>query len=314
MPPRVGRWADGTCHAGCVRWQRNGLLTLPALLLAVTACSPFTSTVAAARHPAPPAVSTTAPASSTAPRPVAPVSVKPTPTPAPSPTSSPVRPPAPAPVAAGSVVVLDPGHNGGNASHPAIVNAPVPDGRGGTKACNTTGTATNAGYPEHAFAWDVALRTRAKLVAAGVRVVLTRPDDTGVGPCVDVRGRMAGRIGAAAFVSIHGDGAAASGRGFHVITSSPPPAGPAMAADSAALAHSIRDAMRAVEPVSNYLGNDGLDLRPDLAGLNLNTVPAVYVECGNMRNATDAAWMSSAAGRDAVASRLAAGVLAFLGH
>ena len=40
------------------------------------------------------------------------------------------------------------------------INAPVPDGAGGTKPCNTTGTATNAGYPEHAFTWDMALRMR----------------------------------------------------------------------------------------------------------------------------------------------------------
>jgi N-acetylmuramoyl-L-alanine amidase len=66
--------------------------------------------------------------------------------------------------------------------------------------------------------------------------------------------------------------------------------------------------------VSNYLGSDGLDRRADLAGLNLSTVPAVYVECGNMRNATDATWMSRAPGRQALAARLAAGVLAFLGR
>ena len=36
------------------------------------------------------------------------------------------------------VVVLDPGHNGGNAAAPAAINRQVPDGRGGTKACNTT--------------------------------------------------------------------------------------------------------------------------------------------------------------------------------
>jgi N-acetylmuramoyl-L-alanine amidase len=64
--------------------------------------------------------------------------------------------------------------------------------------------------------------------------------------------------------------------------------------------------------VSDYVGTDGLDRRGDLAGLNLSTVPAVYVECGNMRNATDAAWMSSPDGRQAVAQQLAAGVLAFL--
>jgi N-acetylmuramoyl-L-alanine amidase len=212
------------------------------------------------------------------------------------------------------VVVLDPGHNGGNAAHPGTINAPVPDGRGGTKPCNTTGTATNAGYAEHSFTWDVALRMRARLTAAGVAVVLTRPDDVGVGPCVDVRGRMGAKVGAAAFVGIHGDGAAPGGRGFHVITSSPAPAGPRVAAASSALARTVRDSMTAVEPVSNYLGSAGLDPRSDLAGLNLNAVPAIYVECGNMRNASDAAWMSSAAGREAIAARLAAGVLRFLGR
>ena len=58
-----------------------------------------------------------------------------------------------------------------------------------------------------------------------------------------------------------------------------------MAARSTALAHAVRDAMTAVEPVSNYLGAQGLDPRGDLAGLNLSAVPAIYVECGNMRNA-----------------------------
>ncbi|MGH3920544.1 MAG: hypothetical protein ACRDSG_16145, partial [Pseudonocardiaceae bacterium] len=63
--------------------------------------------------------------------------------------------PAPPTTPAGITVVLDPGHNGANASHPAEINRPVPNGRGGTKPCNTTGTATNRGYPEHAFTWDV---------------------------------------------------------------------------------------------------------------------------------------------------------------
>jgi N-acetylmuramoyl-L-alanine amidase len=290
------------------------------LALALTACTPFSATTAAhgtaARETAaaPTAAAPTtaaAPSSSSAApsvRPVAPSHVPATvPAVAPRPAPAPRAPAAP-------VVVLDPGHNGGNASHPATINAPVPDGRGGTKPCNTTGTATNAGYPEHAFTWDVALRMRSLLQAAGVRVVMTRPDDVGVGPCVDVRGRLAGKVGAAAFVGIHGDGAAPGGHGFHVITSSLAPAGPRVGSASAGLARTIRDAMTAVEPVSTYLGRGGLDPRPDLAGLNLNTVPAVYVECGNMRNAGDAAWMSSASGREAVARRLAAGVLTFLGR
>jgi N-acetylmuramoyl-L-alanine amidase len=235
--------------------------------------------------------------------------------PAPAPAvPSPVPTPEPAPPSPAPVVVLDPGHNGGNAAHPEVVNAPVPDGGGGTKPCNTTGTATNAGYPEHAFTWDVALRTRDLLTAAGVQVVLSRQDDAGVGPCVDARGALGGQVGAAAFVGIHGDGAAPGGRGFHVITSSLAPAGPEVAAASTTLATRLRDSLTAVEPVSTYLGTDGLNVRADLAALNLATVPAVYVECGNMRNATDAAWMSSPDGRQALAARLAAGVLAFLGR
>jgi N-acetylmuramoyl-L-alanine amidase len=210
------------------------------------------------------------------------------------------------------VVVLDPGHNGGNAANPGVIGAPVPDGTGGTKPCNTTGTATDGGFPEHAFAWEIALLVRDRLTAAGLSVVLTRPDDNGIGPCVDVRGRLAGEVGAAAFVSIHADGAADSGRGFHVITSSLAPAGPQVAAGSAALATALRDALTAVLPPSDYAGTDGLDERPDLAGLNLNAVPAVYVECGNMRNAADAALLSSPAGRVALADEIAAGTLAFL--
>jgi N-acetylmuramoyl-L-alanine amidase len=242
--------------------------------------------------------------------PAAPSSAPPVSTPPPSPTAvPPATPTAPPPV-----VVLDPGHNGGNAANPALINAPVPDGAGGTKPCNTTGTATDAGYPEHAFTWDVALRTRDLLTAAGVQVVLSRSDDAGVGPCVDARGALGGQVGAAAFVGIHGDGAAAGRRGFHVITSSLDPAGADVAAASNGLAAHLRDALTAVEPVSDYVGTDGLNRRDDLAGLNLSTVPAVYVECGNMRNATDAAWMSSPDGRQAIAERLAAGVLAFLGR
>ena len=68
-------------------------------------------------------------------------------------------------------IVLNPGHNGGNASHPAEINRLVPAGAGQMKACDTTGTQTDDGYPEHAFNWDVALRVRAALEARTVTVV-----------------------------------------------------------------------------------------------------------------------------------------------
>ena len=118
-------------------------------------------------------------------RTVTPTPTTASPTPTASPSSSATATPGPA--AAGKVVVLDPGHNGGNGSHPAEINRPVPAGRGQTKPCNTTGTATNAGYPEHAFTFDVAQRVGEALAAKGIRVVYTRQNDSGVGPCVDRR-------------------------------------------------------------------------------------------------------------------------------
>jgi N-acetylmuramoyl-L-alanine amidase len=210
------------------------------------------------------------------------------------------------------VVVLDPGHNGQNAENPREINRQVPDGRGGTKACNTTGTQTDAGYPEHAFTFDVASRVAEQLTAAGVRVVLTRTDDNGVGPCVDERGRKGEDEGAAAVVSIHADGASPRGTGFHVAFSDPP-LDPAQEGPAQRLSVALRDAMRAAGfPDSNYIGRDGLSPRSDLAGLNLSTRPTALVECANMRNPDEAALVSSEEGRARYATAVAQGVLAFL--
>jgi N-acetylmuramoyl-L-alanine amidase len=210
------------------------------------------------------------------------------------------------------VVVLDPGHNGGNAAAPAAIRRLVPDGRGGEKACNTTGTATDAGYPEHAFTFDVATRVAQRLEAAGVRVVLTRPDDDGVGPCVDERGRAGEENDAAAVVSIHADGADPAASGFHVAYSDPP-LNPVQAGPARELANAVRDALRAGGfPDSDYIGRDGLSARADLAGLNHATRPTVLVECANMRNPDEAALVSSPEGRDRYAVAITEGVLAFL--
>lgn len=222
-------------------------------------------------------------------------------------TTTPPAKPAP-------VVVLDPGHNGANAANPGEINRQVPAGRGRVKACNTTGTATNAGYPEHAFTWDVAVRARDLLAAQGVRVVLTRPDDNGVGPCVDRRAAIGNSSGAAAVVSIHADGSTdASAHGFHIAYSAPP-LNAAQGEPAMRLATTMRDTMVAKGfATSTYIGSAGLSPRDDLGGLNLSERPAVLVECGNMRNAAEAAAFSSPDGRASYAAAIAAGILAYLG-
>jgi N-acetylmuramoyl-L-alanine amidase len=134
-----------------------------------------------------------------------------------------------APNIAGMAVFLDPGHNGVNDSS---ITRQVPNGRGGTKDCITTGTATSDGYPEHAFNWDVVLRIRDALNQMGVRTALSRDNDNSVGPCIDQRAAVANAIHPDGIVSIHADGGPPSGRGFRVNYSSPPlndaQAGPAV--------------------------------------------------------------------------------------
>ena len=211
-------------------------------------------------------------------------------------------------------VLLDPGHNGGNATHPAEINKKVPDGRGGTKPCNTTGTATDDGYPEHKFTWDVALRVGELLIANNVNVKLTRTNDTGVGPCVNVRGEMAQRFNADAEISIHADGAPPSGKGFHVAYPRPALNG-AQGAPSLALATALRDALRGAGlPESTYLGKAGLAPRADLAGLNTSKRPVALVECANMRNPDEAVTVSNPAGRQRYAQAITVAILAWLSH
>lgn len=209
--------------------------------------------------------------------------------------------------------MLDPGHNGGNAKAPSVINKQVPAGRGETKPCNTTGTAADSGYTEHAFTWDVSQRVGNALSAKGIQVVYTRYDDNGVGPCVDKRAETGNNANAAAVVSIHADGSTSTGaHGFHVSYSNPP-LNSAQGRPSISLADDVRDSLRdAGFATSTYLGTNGIYPRADLAGLNLSTRPAVLVECGNMRNAAEAATMASPSGRQRYADAITAAVLSYL--
>jgi N-acetylmuramoyl-L-alanine amidase len=218
-----------------------------------------------------------------------------------------------APVA-GKVIVVDPGHNGGNVREPKLMASPVPMGTG-TKACDTTGTETDSGYQESAFTWDVSVRLAALLRSAGAKVIMTRDNDTGVGPCVDERAAIGNDNHAAVAISIHGDGAPARDHGFHVLE--PKRVGApsnAVIAPSHRLALAIRDNYRAWTgiPPANYIGTAGINTRGDMGGLNLSVVPKVMVECGNMRNAGDAAMMTNPTYRERMAEGLAAGLAAFL--
>lgn len=226
------------------------------------------------------------------------------------------RPPRGRPLA-GRVVVLDPGHQLGNRHFPAQIGRPVPAG-GFTKPCNTTGTSTNAGYPEATFTWQVTRLVERRLRRLGARVVLTRSSnsDRRWGPCVDERGRAGNRIPADLKVSVHADGSYAAGaRGFHVIL--PPDRKPwtdDIVRPSRRLGLDLRRALRrgGFGYATYTAGGDGIDVRSDLGTLNLSDVPTVLVELGNMRSSADARVMTSTRGRARYADALVVGIRRFL--
>lgn len=214
----------------------------------------------------------------------------------------------------GAVIVVDPGHNGGNAAHPERINELV-DAGGLRKPCNTVGAQSRSGSPEHALNWAIAKRLARLLRAEGARTVLTRKNDRGVGPCVNQRGKLAARRHADLLVSLHADGSAPDAHGFTVLRPTKVRGHTAATfRDSRTLATDIADSLAAGGFTrSNYLGRNGIEARNDLGTLNLAGCPAVMVEMGNMRNAEDVAALRSAKGQQRIARSLTAGVVRYLG-
>ncbi|MFD5508536.1 N-acetylmuramoyl-L-alanine amidase [Streptomyces sp. NPDC127051] len=241
-----------------------------------------------------------------------------TPTPTPSASASATAPQVKGPLA-GKTVVIDPGHNTGNFEHTSEIDKKVDIGTA-RKECDTTGTTTNAGYKEAEFTLDVSRRLRTVLEAKGLKVVLTRETDRAWGPCINERARIGNEAAADAVVSVHADGVSEGSRGYHVILPAKVKGG---AADTAKIVGPSRDlgerigsnfARTTGSAPANYLGSGtGLVVRDDLGGLNLSTQPKVFIECGNMRDAKDAALLTSPEWRQKAAQGIADGIVGFLG-
>ena len=232
---------------------------------------------------------------------------KDSPSPAPPSTSSSTPNPEPKKILAGKTIVIDPGHS--NGQH--LTNK-VPDGRGGSKICNTSGTATNSGYPEHTANWKVALILQAELQEKGASVHLTKKDDHADKVCVDRRGQIPNEKHADAFLSIHANGSQSSApHGFFVMVSNPP-LNSAQGEPSRKLARAVSEGLRGAGLTPSTIFGANPVPRSDLATLNFAKVPAVMVELGEMRNPQDAQRLSSPQGQQQYASGLAKGLISFL--
>ncbi len=231
----------------------------------------------------------------------------------PTPATSPAAAPSQAAALAGVTVGIDPGHNGLNGTDPAYINHLVWNGRA-WETCDTTGTETDAGYTEALFNFRVATFLRADLLRDGAHVVMTRTTNQGVGPCVNRRAQILNHSHANVAIDIHADGGPAAGRGFAVLE--PVADGPnnKVIAASVRFGRDVRAALLAhtAMPVSTYDGVNGVVFRNDLAGLNLTRVPKILIECGNMRNATDAAMLTSTLFQQQLARAFEAAIIRFL--
>jgi len=214
---------------------------------------------------------------------------------------------------AGKVVGVDPGHNGRNWSDPTYIDHQIWNGRQ-WENCNTTGTQTDGGYTEARFNWNVGSDLAADLRAEGARVVLTRHNNDGVGPCVNTRAHILNAAHVDVAVAIHADGGPVGGRGFTVLEPVADGINNRVIKPSYRFASVLRNDFRTQTgmPVSTYDGTDGLQPRDDLAGENLTTVPYALIECGNMRNATDAAMLVTASFQKRAARAIANAITTFL--
>ena len=215
---------------------------------------------------------------------------------------------------AGKVIGIDPGHNGLNHTDPAYIDRQIWNGRE-SENCNTTGTQTASGYTEAQFNWNVASFLASYLRRDGARIVLTRKNNDGVGPCVNLRSTMLNHTDIA--IDIHADGGPTWGRGFTVLE--PVADGPNdnVIASSLRFGSYVHRAFIADTPLrpANYYGHNGYIFRNNLAGLNLTAVPKVLIECGNMPNAADAALLTSPTVQRRIARALEAAIIRFLlGH
>ncbi len=214
---------------------------------------------------------------------------------------------------AGKTIGIDPGHNGRNKDDPTYINHQIWNGRE-WEACDTTGTETDGGYTEARFNFNVATYLRADLRKLGAKVVFTRPNNDGVGPCVNRRARILNRAHSNVAIDIHADGGPASGRGFTVLE--PVADGPNnhVIGSSIRFGSDVRSALLKYTrmPESDYYGHNGVILRDDLAGLNLATQPKILIETGNMRNATDARLLVTSWFQKRLAAAFTHAILRFL--
>ena len=211
-------------------------------------------------------------------------------------------------LAAGPVVVVDPGHDeranlATEAIGPGSATRKIKDGGG------THGVVT--GIREADLVLDVSLRLRALLRRAGVDVVMTRTRTAGPSMGNIARARIANRARAALFLRVHADGHPSGAvRGTHVLV---PALRPGWTDD--VYRPSKHAASQILPELVRALGfpGRGISERPDFTGFNWADVPVLLVELGFMTNPAEDRQLARAVVRDRAALGLCRGTLRAVG-
>lgn len=199
-----------------------------------------------------------------------------------------------------STVLLDPGHGGVD-----------------------SGAVSSGGLEEKTITLKIARRVRDRLKAAGVRVLLTREDDTMVS--LEDRSRMAAELRPAVFVSVHLNAAPSSGAqgvetfaltcaghaSTHALDPSPsgrypPLAGNRRDGENAVLGYALQRRL-----VLETGAEDRGLRRARFQVLKASTVPAALVECGFLSNGREARQLGDEAYVATLVRALALGILDF---
>ena len=180
------------------------------------------------------------------------------------------------------------------------------------------GGAVAHGVIEKNLSLDIAHRVKKALQAAGLRVVMTRTDDSFLS--LDERAALAGTHQAAAFVSVHlnTDGAGSEAEGIETYFAETQalsarqlaPAGSSQRhkqRSSAEFASAVQHLVCAVTQAENR----GTKAR-DYAVVARAVCPAVLVECGFITSPSESARLKQTDYRDKIANGIARGVVLFL--
>jgi N-acetylmuramoyl-L-alanine amidase len=205
------------------------------------------------------------------------------------------------------VVVIDPGHD----QYANLQTEPIGPGSTTLKIKDGGGTRGVAtGLPEAELNLRVALRLRALLERAGVRVVMTRTKTEGKSIGNIARARIANVSHAALFLRIHADGSPSPAtRGTHTLY---PAFRRGWTDDIYGASKRAARLMQAEEVRALGFPDAGLQERTDYTGFNWSNVPAILVEMGFMTNPTEDRLLATPEYERRAAVGLCRGALRFL--